>query len=132
MKTFKRLFILAIFSGLVFLNTTCSKSGASTYVTWEGYVHDDSLGKPIIGLSVALEGCNSHTGENHVQECWQQYTVGSTTTDASGHFRIYGKAATFGYLPSIVEPNGSLWGPSTDVGESDLKTSQYTDIHFHR
>jgi len=128
MKTLKRLFIIAIFLGLVFLNTTCGKQSLFSNVTWEGHVYD-SIGNPAKGITLVLDGC--YQDADHSAGCASPFTIGTSTTDASGHFSIKGKAATSGwYWPGISGINGSYWDPVQPVQADELKSSHYTEIYL--
>ncbi|HTA61230.1 MAG TPA: hypothetical protein VK835_02190 [Bacteroidia bacterium] len=129
MKTLKRLFIVSIFLGLVFVNTTCSKK---ITVVWQGYIYNGT--KPFVGVHVSLNRC-SGGGDKAPYECLNPNSVGSCITDNNGHFYISGSASSgdlyspYLYTDSVNKVvNG--WNSQTPIGLDDLKKSRYTDIHF--
>ncbi|HKC68550.1 MAG TPA: hypothetical protein VKG26_09980 [Bacteroidia bacterium] len=128
MKTFKKFFSVAILLGIVFFNTTCGKQKLFEDVTWEGHVYD-SIGNPAKGITMTLNGCDQDP--DHSAACNNPFTIGTSTTDASGHFYIKGKAArSYWYSPDISGINGYYWDSSEPVQAPVLKTSHYTDIHL--
>jgi hypothetical protein len=130
MKIFKRLFILAIFLGLVFLNTTCSKK---ITVVWEGYIHYGT--KPFVGVHVNLNRCTGG-GDKAPYQCLNSDLVGNCVTDNNGHFIITGSASSGDIYSPYLYTNDSTnkfiggWNPIRPIVLDNLKTSQYTDIHF--
>jgi|ERR1700741_3657038 hypothetical protein len=112
MKTLKRLFILAIFSGLIFLNTTCNKK-AFTEITIQGYVYDTIGGKPVKGEWVSLDACV--TGDSRDQ-C-NYFRVGQSVSDAKGHFYIHNEAATSNRYSIYVNGNFNYGGFSSTADE---------------
>lgn len=126
MRLLKRFIIVSTISILALINTTCGKQKLFETVVWEGYVRD-TTGKPIQGVTLALEGCNQDA--DHSAGCASPFTIGTSTTDASGHFYIKGKAASSGwYCPTIEGPMGYYWNSSTPVQAFQLQTTKYTNI----
>ena len=126
MKLLNRFIIVSIILVLSFINSTCGKQKLFETVVWEGYVRD-SVGKPIQGVTLALEGC--YQDADRSAGCGSPFTIGTSTTDATGHFYIKGKAARSGwYCPTIEGPMGYNWNSSTPVQAFQLQTSKYTNL----
>ena len=129
MKTFKRLFTIAIFLGFAFLNTTCSKK---ITVVWEGYIYNGT--KPFVGVHVSLDRCTGG-GDKATYQCINSNAVGNCVTDNNGHFYISGGASS-GDLYSPYLSTDSVnqavfsWNSPRPISLGDLKTSKYNNIHF--
>jgi|GEM_PF-1375656 len=133
MKILSKIFFIVILLGVAFLNTTCGKQSLFSHVTWEGHVYD-STGKPVSGIDVSLWGGESTGGSAHYQE----FIIGTCTTDASGHFYIHGKAARQdAYFPGIYStslPSSFIFfaeDPShtNPVSSKDLTTTKFTVLY---
>lgn len=128
MKSLSKIFLLSILIGITFLTTTCGKQKLFKNVVWEGHVYD-STGKPYQGITLSLEGCDQDP--DHSGGCTGPFTIGTSTTDASGHFYIKGKAArSYWYSPVISGINGMYWNSYLPIQANELSTSHYTEIHL--
>lgn len=110
---------------LVTINTACKRNWF-TRVSYDGNVYYAN-GKPAVGVSVVLRACKSGKGSAPGStECANnQFTLGTTTTDASGHFHFHTDAAESGIY--FVVCNNVGWNIN-GASESDLKTSNFTKI----
>ncbi|MEO8760946.1 MAG: hypothetical protein ABI388_06770 [Bacteroidia bacterium] len=86
MKRIKRLSIVAVFLGLVFLNTTCNKK-PFTKISYNGFVYDSLGGRPVPNVSVNLSACKGNTAST---DC-DKFDYGTVYTNEKGYF-------TFGFF----------------------------------
>jgi hypothetical protein len=122
MKFLSKVFIPILLLVIIILNTNCEKKIFSK-VTYEGYLYDTIGGKPIQGVWIVLQACDA---PNTQDEC-DNYTVGQSVTDASGHFYIHNDAARSNRYS--VEINGTFNGTFLTT-EDDLKTNQLTTLYL--
>ena len=109
------------------LNSTCKKD-IFHKITYEGYVYDSIGGNPAIGIVVSLKACSD---KNSAQAQCTTYDVGSSATDASGHFKIHEFAASSNRYAVVAGP--TYYEPYFDTHESDLKTDKFTTLYsYHR
>lgn len=102
---------------MTLLNITCSKQRKLGKVICEGYIYDTIGGKGVEGISVSLEACNPRDGRNFCAT----FKLGSTTTNASGYYKINEKPARSGRY--FISGQGIKY---QEVNEKDLKNSRYT------
>ena len=120
----KTIFILSLLF-LVTINIACKKNWF-TRVSYDGNVYYAN-GTPAVGVSVIFQACASGKGSAPSQSlCTNNiFTLGTTTTDASGHFHFHTDAAESGIYFVVCNNVGwNLYGAS----ESDLSTSNFTKI----
>jgi hypothetical protein len=86
------LLLLATF----FLVNSCSKT-KGTPITLQGNVVDSTGAAPIKGITVLLQSCSGGSGDSWSTCTGHKYTIGSASTDASGHFVIHGIQSQLDY-----------------------------------
>lgn len=86
MKT-KHLFFLLIIGAVC---SSCTKEKYFSKLNYEGIVVDNNE-NPVQGVTVILDACGGGSADAAHYCPNNKYRVGSSTTDASGHFNIKGK-----------------------------------------
>ena len=111
----KKIFSLAVI--LIILNNSCSKQRLFGKAICEGYIYDSIGGKGSEGISVILKACHPNDGRNFCAT----FTLGSTTTDSTGYYKIEEKSARSGRY--YISAQGIKY---QELHENDLKNTNYT------
>ncbi|HXB41400.1 MAG TPA: hypothetical protein VNZ49_12715 [Bacteroidia bacterium] len=124
MSILKKIPLLVILSGIITINSTCTKQKWFSKVTYEGNVYHLN-GSPAKGVLILLEACSSSDGSIYCSN--NKYTISQVYTDVSGHFYINEhEARTKVYFVSCNL--GAL--NSEGIESSDLKTTKYTKLYI--
>lgn len=110
---------ISFIAAMVTVCFSCSKQKTFGHVTYEGTLYDTIGGHPVEGVNITLEACNPFDGRN---EC-AVFTVGTSVTDANGHFKIHEKKARSGRY--YIYTNGHYH----EVNADDLKDPKNTILY---
>ena len=102
-------------------------------VNYSGTVYDKINGVPLEGAKVELKACGGGPGDKAFNGCNESlFSIGSATTDNTGHFSINGKAATSDIYYITLEYQGFIMGINSAKGATAAKlTSDYEMIYLH-
>ena len=120
MKTGKKTLFFLFMIGIAFINSTC-KQDLFKKITFEGHVYHCGTSNPISGVTIELKACAAASGDALACGCNNNlFNVGTTSTDASGYFKITKNAASTNSYHLVIDGMGyNLCGYS----ESELKTN---------
>ena len=67
------------------------------HIVYEGNVYDTIGGHPVSGINVHLSTCHGGNGDHNGTSNCSTFEIGSSITDASGHFYIKAKESNNPY-----------------------------------
>jgi hypothetical protein len=124
-KAFSTSLLFAFLFSISFVSSTCSKQKRFKEITYEGFCyHSIATPTPEEGVTVTLSGCGTTFGEVTETCSGQQFEIGKSTTDGSGHFKITGKAARSGsyFVTTVKNNSGNKVNSGHGMDESKLKS----------
>ena len=98
---------------------SCSNQKTFGSIKYEGYIYDSIGGSPAQGQRIILKACVANDAHN---QC-DTFTIGETTSDSNGYFKITGRPARSGRYYIIYISMFS------EIKEGDLTNTKYTTLY---